>query len=405
MDTKQTPQLDGPSPEAVAEEDFLITVLEKRTLNDRPLLRMRKPKTETELEAKKRLIDQFLHGFICSECQPEKLTVAPPAEHRLDLLYSPPGKPLRVDFYSSIFRESEPFIKRLKCRHLQFDKTITKLTIKEDLLFTMYYPSAADKELFGRIWSRIPPEKIVCSDSLFPEVKPDLTVRPIELLAVKCTIWQNKFGYWFVDGDEHANTDCCRSRSAAISKAKWLIAHNRRPAEVITVPWGLSQWYQDYKGMFRDSYRVPLKGRSIPRGAVYVGRNGVLGGGLITDRIHWGNPFEAEFKPPFAFRPFPEAEYDYEDYNGPNDCYSYDEYRFEALAQYWPYQRQHKEATTKFARFLQKNDAIRKRIQKELRGKILVCHCHPQLSCHGNILSRIAHEGTSFHCTEIDDWI
>src|SRR6516165_9824685 len=135
----------------------------------------------------------------------------------------------------------------------------------------MCYPSA-DKELFGRIWSRIPFEKIVCSDSLFPEVKPDLTVRPIELLGVKCTIRQNEFGYWFVQGDEHASTDCCYSRSAAISKAKWLIAHNRRPAEVITVPWGLSQWYQDYKGMFRDSYRVPLKGRSIPRGAVYVGR-------------------------------------------------------------------------------------------------------------------------------------
>jgi len=67
--------------------------------------------------------------------------------------------------------------------------------------------------------------------------------------------------------------------------------------------------------------------------------------------------------------------------------------------------RSSEEATARFARFLQKNDAIRKRIQKEVRGKILVCHCHPQLSCHGNILSRIANELTSFHCSEIDDLI
>jgi hypothetical protein len=133
---KQHP--DGVSPEAVTDQDFLITVVEKRKLNDRPLLRMRKPKTDVELEAKKRLIDQFLHRFICSECQSEELTVAPPAEHRLGGLYSPPGKPLRADFYVSIFKESEPFIKRLKCRHPQFNKTITKLAIKEDVLLTNY---------------------------------------------------------------------------------------------------------------------------------------------------------------------------------------------------------------------------------------------------------------------------
>jgi hypothetical protein len=390
------------APEAVAEENFLITVLEKRTLNNRPLLRMQKPKTNAELGAKKRLIDQFLHQFICLECQPEELTVAPPTEHRLDVFYSPPGKPLGADFYSSIFKDSEPFIRRLECRHMRFDETITKFTIKEDVLLTMYYPSGADKELFSRIWSRIPPEKIVYSDSLFPEVKPDLTLRPIELLGVKCTIRQNKVGYWLVEGNERASTDLCRSRQAAIWKAKWQIVQNRSPAEVITVPWGLSQWYYDYKGMFHRSYRVPLKGRSIPPDPVYVSRNKVLGGGLITDGIHWGNPFKVEFKPPFAFRPLPEAEYDYD---GPHDYQHYMEYCFEALAQYWPYQKQHKEATAKFARFLQNNDAIRQRIRKELRGKILVCHCHPQLSCHGNVLSRIANECTSFQCTEIDDWI
>ena len=37
--------------------------------------------------------------------------------------------------------------------------------------------------------------------------------------------------------------------------------------------------------------RVQLIGRPVPPGIIYVGRNRFLGGGLITDGVHWGNPF------------------------------------------------------------------------------------------------------------------
>jgi hypothetical protein len=37
--------------------------------------------------------------------------------------------------------------------------------------------------------------------------------------------------------------------------------------------------------------RVQLIGRPVPPGIIYVGRYQFLGGGPITDGVHWGNPF------------------------------------------------------------------------------------------------------------------
>jgi len=41
---------------------------------------------------------------------------------------------------------------------------------------------------------------------------------------------------------------------------------------------------------------------------------------------------------------------------------------------------------------LRNNPDMIAEVKKELKGKILACHCRPALSCHGDILARIANE-------------
>lgn len=45
----------------------------------------------------------------------------------------------------------------------------------------------------------------------------------------------------------------------------------------------------------------------------------------------------------------------------------------------------------KFEEYLQSNPVLMEAVKRELKGKDLVCFCAP-LSCHGDILSRIANE-------------
>jgi hypothetical protein len=45
-----------------------------------------------------------------------------------------------------------------------------------------------------------------------------------------------------------------------------------------------------------------LRNGTLPPDHVYVGRNRSLGGGLITDGVHWGNPFKVELPP--GIKPF-----------------------------------------------------------------------------------------------------
>lgn len=49
------------------------------------------------------------------------------------------------------------------------------------------------------------------------------------------------------------------------------------------------------------------------------------------------------------------------------------------------------EAVTRFEEYLLANPTLLEQVKKELKGKILGCHCSPKL-CHGHILAKIANE-------------
>lgn len=51
-------------------------------------------------------------------------------------------------------------------------------------------------------------------------------------------------------------------------------------------------------------------------------------------------------------------------------------------------------AVALFAEMLRENAALTKRVKRELRGRLLGCHCAPSL-CHGEILARVANEGAT----------
>lgn len=51
----------------------------------------------------------------------------------------------------------------------------------------------------------------------------------------------------------------------------------------------------------------------------------------------------------------------------------------------------HVEVIEKFRVYLATNELLLARVRRELRGKILGCHCKP-LACHGEILAEIANE-------------
>lgn len=49
------------------------------------------------------------------------------------------------------------------------------------------------------------------------------------------------------------------------------------------------------------------------------------------------------------------------------------------------------EAIDSYSRWVMAQPALVARIKRELRGKVLGCHCAPQ-RCHGEVLARIANE-------------
>jgi hypothetical protein len=128
--------------------------------------------------------------------------------------------------------------------------------------------------------------------------------------------------------------------------------------------------------------RLQLKGQKIPVGAVYVGRNLKLGVGLITDGIHWGNPFKIAWYlaeraqgPIAGSRPV----------GGMNTGPLHTDFR---------------KAASDFGGALMSNFLLQDRIKRELRGKNLVCHCHPDLCCHGDILLKVANADGPVYCVE-----
>jgi hypothetical protein len=132
--------------------------------------------------------------------------------------------------------------------------------------------------------------------------------------------------------------------------------------------------------------RLQLKGQSIPEGAVYVGRNRSLGGGLITDGIHWGNPFTIPWK--IAKR-----------------AKAYRGLEVSGTKEYWALKSYFHAVTRDFADALMTDFLLQDRIKRELRGKNLICHCHPDLCCHGNILLKVANAEGPVYCVEIFNFI
>jgi hypothetical protein len=133
-----------------------------------------------------------------------------------------------------------------------------------------------------------------------------------------------------------------------------------------------------------------VRNSSVPPGAVYVGRNKTLGGGLITDGIHWGSPFRVNLKPSLA--PF----------------ISIDELRSlegeehsKSIALWWEYQGPHLIAVQDFCELLDDYPHMMARIRNELRGQTLVCQCHTDMPCHADILSRVGNSEGSVYCVEI----
>jgi hypothetical protein len=45
------------------------------------------------------------------------------------------------------------------------------------------------------------------------------------------------------------------------------------------------------------------------------------------------------------------------------------------------------------------------RVRNELRGKTLVCHCHPHLCCHADVLLKVANVEGPVYCVEFFDFI
>jgi hypothetical protein len=117
----------------------------------------------------------------------------------------------------------------------------------------------------------------------------------------------------------------------------------------------------------RDRLQL-LKGHILPTDVVYVGRNRFLGGGLITDGVHWGNPFRVPSEiSARAAR-----------YHGFDTKEGKDEY--------WALKSHFEDAVSKFVWLLACEPENQRRVKKELKGKVLACHCHEHFSCHGNVL-------------------
>jgi len=128
--------------------------------------------------------------------------------------------------------------------------------------------------------------------------------------------------------------------------------------------------------------RLQLKGRQIPEGAVYVGRNRSLGGGLITDGIHWRNPFTI----PCEIAKKAKA------YHGLQES---------GRDEYWALHTHFWKAASDFGGALMSDFLLQDRIKRELAGKTFVCHCHPDLCCHGDILLKVANADGPAYCVEI----
>jgi len=127
--------------------------------------------------------------------------------------------------------------------------------------------------------------------------------------------------------------------------------------------------------------RLYLRGEKIPEGAVYVGRNRSLGGGLITDGIHYGNPFALS----------PQISKRAKTYHGLEESGS---------NEYWALHTPFIFVTMHFCHALNTDFLLQERIKRELRGKNLVCHCHPDLCCHGNVLLKVANADGPVYCEE-----
>jgi Domain of unknown function (DUF4326) len=121
----------------------------------------------------------------------------------------------------------------------------------------------------------------------------------------------------------------------------------------------------------RDRLQL-LKGHILPTDVVYVGRNRSLGGGLITDGVHWGNPFRV-----------------------PSEIYARAA-RYRGLGaeggrdEYWALRDYFMDAVRKFVWLVACEPEIQQRVKKELKAKVFVCHCHEDFSCHGNVLWQLA---------------
>jgi hypothetical protein len=50
----------------------------------------------------------------------------------------------------------------------------------------------------------------------------------------------------------------------------------------------------------------------------------------------------------------------------------------------------HRSSVSKLCSLVDCNPRLQQRIKRELKGKVPVCHCHPDLSCHGGVLSWVA---------------
>jgi hypothetical protein len=132
--------------------------------------------------------------------------------------------------------------------------------------------------------------------------------------------------------------------------------------------------------------RIQLQGRSIPPGAVYIGRNLKLDGGLITDGIHWGNPYRIPseiHKRAARYRGLEESGRD----------------------EYWALMSYFQESVAEFCGLLDCDPDLQKRIKRGLRGKVLVCHWHPDFCCHGNILCKVANAQDPVYCVEFLNFI
>ena len=69
---------------------------------------------------------------------------------------------------------------------------------------------------------------------------------------------------------------------------------------------------------------------------------------------------------------------------------------YRTLNVWWKYKIAHCRAVIKFRGLLRKNPDLVERIRSDLRGKNLVCHCHPELRCHGYVLLAFANTTCPF---------